>query len=187
MKVTEEKEYIFEMMRDISAERRKLTDIYYGLKERMDYLNSLEQQGIETLSLKGYADLHNETQKQIAVTNIKRETEHLIKEIENDNIIEESRPVVEIKKQVELIRDKTARKRRGSYSKISKDKQKTTVINILKDAGAPLKLQDIFDKAKLILDTDLSYASFQNNIMKELVDNNPKVNKPMKGFYQYTL
>ena len=118
MNIQDEKEYLYNMMKEITQERRKLTDIYFGLKERLDFLHIQEQKGLNELSLKGYADLHNQTQKEIAVTNIKRETEYLVGKIESSNIIEEKEKSIIPHKEIEEEKAKV-RRRKG---KISGDK-----------------------------------------------------------------
>ena len=73
MDINEEKAHVYGLMRDIAAERRMLTDTYYALQERLHKLNELEEIGLPTLKLKGYADLFNETNKRLAASNVARE------------------------------------------------------------------------------------------------------------------
>src|SRR6185312_8332177 len=133
MNIQDEKEYLYNMMKEITQERRKLTDIYFGLKERLDFLHIQEQKGLNELSLKGYADLHNQTQKEIAVTNIKRETEYLVGKIESSNIIEEKEKSIIPHKEIEEEKAKV-RRRKG---KISGDKIISTIATVLKEEGMP--------------------------------------------------
>jgi len=64
------------MMKDITEERRKLSDQYFSLKERLDDLIKLEQRGIEQLSTKGFFDLFNDRETNIQITNVNREVNH---------------------------------------------------------------------------------------------------------------
>lgn len=179
MNVQEEKSYIYGMMKDITQERRKLTDIYYGLKERLDFLNIMEQRGIEDLSLKGYADLHNQNQKEAVINNMKREVEHQIQKIENHHIIEESEKSVIPKD--EIVRQK----RKNRKGLVSKEKISGAVIEVLKDAGTPVKLSDLLDKVNDMLENNISKGNFQTNLLPRIMENNKKIEKPMRGFYQY--
>lgn len=77
MDINKEKEYIYMMLQNIHEERRRLTEMAAGFKNRLDELNRLEMQGIEELSVKGWVDLHNQAKKEVAATNISRETAFL--------------------------------------------------------------------------------------------------------------
>ena len=181
MNIQEEKLFIYSMMKETTEERRKLTDIYYGLKERLDFLNNLEQRGIEDLSLKGYADLHNQTYKEAVINNIKRESEHQIQKIENHHIIEESEKSVIPKEEVAEAVHKENKKRRGIFSA---DKLQSTTITVLRDAGVPLKLEELLNRVSIVLDSKINKSTFQNNVITKLLEKN-KVDRPMRGFYQY--
>lgn len=107
MNISEEKEHIYAMMRDISDERRKLTDIYYGLKERMDHLNKIESRGIEDLSVLGYVDLYNrhmKKEKEQSFQNIQRDSQSAIQEVRfADNYQRESQPINQPIERVEQV------------------------------------------------------------------------------------
>ncbi|PGK51159.1 hypothetical protein CN918_25560 [Priestia megaterium] len=77
MDINKEKEYIYMMLQSIHEERRRLTEMASGFKNRLDELNRLEMQGIEELSVKGWVDLHNQAKKEVAATNVARETAFL--------------------------------------------------------------------------------------------------------------
>lgn len=88
MNIAEEKNYCYSMMKDITDERRRLSEMYMSLKTRVDELNRLEEKGVEELSTKGFFDMFNDRETHIQITNINRETESAIKtrhvEIEKD-------------------------------------------------------------------------------------------------------
>jgi phosphosulfolactate synthase (CoM biosynthesis protein A) len=180
MNILEEKQYIYEMMKDITSERRKLVEIYWDLKKRLDFLNSLEERGLEELSLEGYIDLHNKINKEIAVENIKRESSYIIEEIEKPK-----KEKNEVEKATELQKDYSARKRKGKTSYINRDKVISTLTSILKEEGAPIKVKELYNKVNAVIDGDLKYANFQNNIVPKAMEKNKKIERITKGFYQY--
>jgi hypothetical protein len=180
MNIDEEKIYIYKMLRDITKERRQLVEMYFDLKKRLDFLNLMEERGVEELNITGYVNLYNQTQKEIAVTNIKRETEHIIEKIEN-NIEEIETPIIPKEEIQRVIEHENKGKR------LSKEKVQSTVISILKDAGAPLKLSEIIKRTNFVLSSNLKSGYFSNIIIPDLLKNSNKVEKPATGFYQYRL
>lgn len=78
MNIADEKVFLYGMMKDITEERRKLTDQYFSLKERVDALNKLEEKGIGELSTKGFIDLFNDTETQQKIANMHREVQHAV-------------------------------------------------------------------------------------------------------------
>lgn len=181
MNIQEEKLFIYSMMKDITEERRKLTDIYYGLKERLDFLHNTEQNGLEDLTIQGYVDLYTQNQKEAIINNLKREVDHQIEKIENHHIIEESEKSIIPKEETETQKS-NLRKRSGH---LSHEKIAGAIIKALKDSGHPIKVSDLLDKVNNILEYSISKANFQNNILPRCIKNNKKIERPMKGFYQY--
>lgn len=187
MNITEEKAFIYEMMKDITKERRLLFDAYFDLKKRIDFLNSLEEKGIEELSIEGYLDLHRKSQKETIINNIKRETDHQIQKIEKEYIIEESRKNEENQEKSIIptpIISEAVHQERKKRGNLSKEKVATTTISVLKDAGVPLKLSELINRVGVILDAKISKSSFQNTTLPELMEKD-KLDRPMRGFYQY--
>jgi hypothetical protein len=80
MNIGEEKTFIYGMMKDITEERRKLSDQYFSLKLRLDDLIKLEEKGIEKLSTTGFIDLFNDRETHIQITNVNREVKHAVEE-----------------------------------------------------------------------------------------------------------
>lgn len=78
MNIGEEKTFLYGMMKDITEERRRLTETYFSLKERIDTLHKLEEKGLSDLSTKGYIDLFNDRETQTRVMNLNREMQHAI-------------------------------------------------------------------------------------------------------------
>ena len=180
--ITEEKRYLYEMMKEITKERRSLTEQYYGLKERLDDLNKLEQRGIEDLSIKGYVDLYNKTNAEIMTANLKREAEHQIKKIENDNNIEESRLQVKIKEEIQK-EDNKKPTRKGKYN--SREKYFSAILEVLKESGIPLSTDEMLSKVNKLLDDNINKAYFQNNLLPTAMKKSDKIDRPTRGYYQY--
>jgi len=84
LNISEEKKYIYDMMRTVVDERRTLTDIYFSLKERLNDLDELERKGLSDLSIKGYVDLQNERNQTLMLENTQRELAHLKQKLEKN-------------------------------------------------------------------------------------------------------
>ena len=99
MNLQEEKLYIYKIMQQIIKERRilteqslviaeerkKLTEMYFSLKQRFESLEELEMRGLENLSVKSFVDMKNDQDKTLALENLQREMDQLKKKIENTN------------------------------------------------------------------------------------------------------
>ena len=88
MNVSEEKNYLYGMMKDITDERRRLSEMYMSLKTRLDQLNTLEEKGVTELSTKGFFDYFNNSDTTIQITNVQREAQATInRELEKEKDI----------------------------------------------------------------------------------------------------
>jgi hypothetical protein len=154
--------------------------MYYGLKKQLDYLNDMERRGLEDLSITGYVDLYNQTMREVAVTNLKRETEHQIEKIEKSHIIEEKEESVIPK---EIVQESVAKENKIKRTRLTKDKIKSTTLMVLKDAGIPLKMSELMKRTSFVLNEKLSPSTFQSHTMPELM-NEGKIEKVTRGFYQ---
>ncbi|PGO60736.1 hypothetical protein [Priestia megaterium] len=81
MNITQEKEYLYGMMKDMIEEKRQMTDMIHGVKKRLDHLHNLELRGIEELSTEGYIDLYNRYSRTTATNNIERETNFMLEKM----------------------------------------------------------------------------------------------------------
>ena len=210
LNISEEKQFIYDMMRDVSKERRQLTDIYYGLKQRLDDLHKLELRGLEDLSIKGYVDLHRDSSRKQSVENIKRESENIINKInkeseqleENDDnqskipqyeISEQrfrdskstsSKPVrkAEIK-----VKEQVKDNNRG-YNMERSRKIRKLIPQIIKDEGIPLDARRVWDKLLERDDIDvedIGIKNFRSNHFFRVTRDNENLVRVSKGFYQY--
>jgi hypothetical protein len=210
MNISEEKQFIYDMMRDVSKERRQLTDIYFGLKQRLDDLNKLEMRGLEDLSIKGYADLFNDHNRRTSVDNIRRETEHLVNNINREAEVfsnpqpSQSIPQHEISEQ--RYRDsstsittkpskpknvkrsgKTKVNQHNPQNKIRMKKIRKLVPEILKEEGIPMDARSVWEKlqTKDIDLGDLDINTFRGNNFYRVTRENENIEKVSTGFYQY--
>ena len=203
MKICEEKEHIYRLMRDIVEERRILSEQYFSLKERLDELNKLESKGIEDLSVNGYVDLFNKMSKQTEINNIEREAEHAIGQIKmvldhkkKEMNKEEERSIIP---QNELLRAKEIDSRNkikvhkeenvediGRVKKrISTKMYRDEIVNILQETGRPMKANEIRQKLEDKLNVEISAQSFGTNIMYRVKKFDNKIESASFGYYQY--
>lgn len=181
MNISDEKEHIYSLMREVSGERRKLTDIYYGLKERLDDLHKLEQQGLSNLDLKGYVDLHNNLAKHTAISNIEREAKKQVDIIEDSHGPKEEGP----KFQKEIAEERNRRKPNPRSAKMGLDQMTLTIASILKEKNEPMSLENIHTEVEDRLDVEIGMKNFRNNIMYRVNKYSDKVERSSHGFYQY--
>lgn len=188
--INEEKAYIYTMMKEITEERRRLTDIYYSLKKRLDTLYQLEQRGLENLSIKGYVDLcneYNQRQNEIAISNIKRETKHIISELKNakfnNSEDEKEEQNTEAIPKHEIEKEKDKEPKRKSYLNV--DKVIDCIVSVLKEAGTPMATKALHQKVCEQLGRDIKSHNFRANIMPKAMQRNDKIQRVTRGYYQY--
>lgn len=184
MNIGEEKEHIYSIMREITAERRELTEIYYNLKKRLDELTRLEERGLDTLSLKGYADLHNKMSRETSIANIKRESNKAVKIIEEESRVDEDvhSNRENLKKQIQKDKSESKPKRVS----ISFERMVSMVTNVLKEHGAPMKLDDLYNVINEKTNGAVGKKNFSNNIMYRMVNSSDnKIERAGRGYYQY--
>lgn len=203
MKICEEKEHIYRLMRDIVEERRILSEQYFSLKERLDELNKLESKGIEDLSINGYVDLFNKMSKQTEINNIEREAEHAISQInmvldhkKKEMNKEENRSIIpheEILRSKEIDnRNKIKVHKEENVEDISKKKKRIStqvyrdeIVGILKETGRPMKANEIRQKLEDKLNVEISATSFGTNIMYRVKKFDTNIESASFGYYQY--
>lgn len=179
MDINQEKKYIYSIMKEVTEERRSLTEIYYRLKERLDKLHELEQRGLTNLDLKGYVDLHNELSKKNIVDNIKRESNKIVKDIEkeynnsddtNDKVV---KPI-----------DVTA-SRKPSFELL-----KSMITNVLRESNTEMNLDEILEcvNNKLKGEYHLTRKNLSSNILYRIFkDNDRKIQRVGHGIYKYEI
>lgn len=192
MNVGQEKEHIYSIMRDITAERRRLTDMYFEMKKRLDSLYELEEKGLYDLDIKGYVDLRNELNREASLRNVARESENAINKINEDF---DSRSSEEDEEKKSIIK-KSINKERSLY-KDSQDKpdvtsyesMKSLVRTILMENGSPMSLDELLEAMnKRIEDGAITKKNLSSNILYRIFkDNDEKIKRVSRGYYQYKL
>jgi hypothetical protein len=86
MNINEEKMYCYQMMKDITDERRRLSEMYMSLKNRVDELTRMEEKGVNELATKGFFEFFNDRETTIHITNVNRETQATVKKFEEKEI-----------------------------------------------------------------------------------------------------
>ena len=196
MIISDEKKHLYSLMDDITKERRKLTEIYYGLKDRLDELNKLETKGLNELSLDGYIDLHNQRNREAMVNNISREYKSVVDKIkkEGEEVEEREETIPRHEIAESIARDNrnkvyskvnNSKKKPNKNDNVSYDKVSKIIISILKEYGRPVSINDIHIKLNELSDKEVSIKNLRNNIIFRLSKENPRVERPMRGFYQY--
>lgn len=186
MNTAEEKVYLYEMMKNITEERRELTKIYYELKSRLDHLIMLETRGLENTAIKGVVDLHNQRDLNRMKTNIEREAVHAIRkieeEIENKTVSLEENMVTEEK--IEEEKEKDAKKNKRGRG-LSVDKAAGVIAHVLKEQGTPIKTKDLFELVNAQLEVPIAKKNFSNNVLPRSAKINKRINNVSRGFWQY--
>lgn len=171
MNISEEKTHIYGLMKDITEERKRLTDMYYSLKERLDELNSLETRGLDELDVKGYVDLYNENQIVKKSENVRRELEQLTK----------------AKKEPSKAKKEHDQKNKPSSvpNYTSRETVTSAVLEILKEEGIPVKIDLLRQKVNEKLHHNFKASYFNYVLIKRIVEDCEKLNIPNTGFIQY--
>lgn len=199
MNISEEKKHIYQMMDEITKERRELTGMYFGLKQRLDNLHELEQRGLEDLDIKGYADMRNEVENHKVQQNLIREMENLVSRVEKIDIdkLEQPRPQIdEFEISEQRYRDNVKSNADKKPAKKKEDKLTTHQITkeirhlipkIMKDYGKPMKSGEVYDI--LISDynfseDDIDIKNFRSNQFYRTIKERDDIEKVDKGMYQ---
>lgn len=186
--IQKEKEYIYSIMREVSKERRELTKIYFGLKERLDDLMKLERLGIENISATGYVNLRNNIDKETMIENIKRETSQAIQNIENENYGLTNSEAMRKENIASKIKEEIQAEKNSSKVKVKKLSTEAItgiVSNILKEFGTPMELSKIHKELNDRIDYNITMKNFSNNIIYRVMKNTNRVERVSRGFYQY--
>lgn len=186
MNISEEKTYLYEMMRNVTEERRELTKIYYELKSRLDDLIMLETRGLEETPIKGIVDLHNARDVQRVASNLRRETENTIGRIEREAEIKGTplEKTVIPKVEIDIEKEKEAKKTRKN-SGLTIDKAAGIIAHTLKEYGAPIKAKELYELVNAQLEVPITRSNFSNNVLPRSSKVNKRINNVSRGFWQY--
>jgi len=206
MNISEEKKYIYDMMRTVVDERRTLTDIYFSLKERLNDLDELERKGLSDLSIKGYVDLQNERNQTLMLENTQRELAHLKQKLENEQskpkeeTVSSPIPSFAIAEQKYRDNNKVVKntKKRTQQKKEKKPKRPKGTTKLVHDrifkelkersdsAFNASEMYDILLREQFFRDLEFEMADFRINMFFRVVTKNSDVIKKVStGRYQY--
>lgn len=162
--IRKEKEYIYRLMNDITDERRKLTDMYFSLRERLNELNKLEERGLTRLSVEGCVELHNNMYHQ--------ESNSLPTE-------KEERVLKSTKEYVEENINKKSMKEKPSLEAIE-----SVISSILIRNGKPMRAKDIYNEMLSETNYYITKGNFTSNVLYRIVSKgSSKVKRYKHGYY----
>lgn len=180
MNISEEKTYLYSMMQEITQERRKLTDIYFSLKERVDELNSIESKGLSELNIEGYVDAFNKNNLQVVKNNLRRETERIIEDME-----QRPQPAQESLAPKEDIAIAKDREPQAKVKEIPLEKVSGIIAHALKERGTPMSIADLYECVSEQTGGLVKKSNFRNNILPRTLKTNKNINRATRGYYQY--
>ncbi|MGV4321333.1 hypothetical protein [Bacillus mojavensis] len=178
MEISKEKEHIYTLMRDITEERRKLTEMYYDLKMRLDELNKLEKKELlSDIPLEGYVQLFNDQRRIEEVAGKKVVPDK--KEVERK--VEEPKSVIP-KKDIEKAKDEENVKRNTN---LNVDKVIGTISHVLKESSVMISTRDLHEKVQKTLGVSIGFHNFRNNILPKARRKNSRIVQSVRGHYEY--
>lgn len=193
MRIGEEKRFLYSMMQNITEERNRLAQSYVELLQRLKELNELEklEQNFynfeiippidrdmvaepipnDSKTLEDYIQIHNRWLDEAYSENLS------YKKTADEFKQEEKIPKVEIEKE----KDKLP-KRSGQ---LNMDKVYGLITYMLKEKGSPMSVKDIHKGLNERLDVEVKMSNLRNNILPRACKNNPKIQRAVRGYYQY--
>lgn len=180
MNIGEEKEVLYAMMKEITQERRKLTDIYFSLKQRVDKLNEIETIGLSELNTKDYVEAFNKNNLQTIRDNLERETKRIV-----ENLEQHSSPVQESLIPKEVIAESKERDARITSGSLPLEKVGGIIARVLKENGVPMSVSNLYEVVNKRADGRIKINNFRNNILPRIIRTNKNIERATRGFYQY--
>lgn len=197
MAVFTERQAIQQRMAEIREERRELSNEYYTLMDRLRELDNVEKEAIDTESVVGNLTEAVKTLRSlipfIPADALIKQVAEMVKE--NDITIEvdkeEQKPQVApehvIKHQQHVDAEKhITTKKTGRLSSSQVREIEQIIIDILKESGIPMKLLDIRNEVTKRIGYEMHEGTFHAKV-NNLMIKNPRVTKPMRGYYQYQM
>lgn len=183
MNKVDEKLKIYSMMDMITEERSKLTDMYLGLLKRLEVLDESERQETKEVKIEDDDFLIQEPHEPVD----ERTLEEIIDEHNrnyNEVLDEPVEPVVtHIIPKLEIERELDKLPRR----KHTMDLQRASMLitTVLKEKGVPTSANELFELVSEKAQVQIGVKNFRNNILPRVVKSNNRVERAMRGFYQY--
>lgn len=188
MNISEEKRFLYTMMTDTMAERRKLTEIYYDLKKRLDELNSFERMGLDEIPIKEYIEGLNRRNTSNAVENIRKVAEHSIQRVEKEAEEKINPPEVPLipKAEIELEKEKISKNKPSrTTGTVSVDKAAGMIAHVLKEHGIPMTVANLYEAVNAMSDIPITRNNFRNNMLPRSMKVNRNIDNISRGYYQY--
>jgi hypothetical protein len=196
MAVFTERQAIQQRMTEIREERRELGNEYYRL---MDRLRELDTQEKEAVDIDGVVGSLTEAIKTLQSLVPHIPADALIKQVAqmvNEGgvgIIEETEeqkpqvaPAHVISHQQQRDAEKHLTEKPRRVGKLKSDDLNQMIIDVMKDKGVPMKLADIQTAVEEKVGYEINGGTFHNR-MNNIMISNSKVEKPMRGYYQYKM
>jgi len=176
----DEKLRIYSMMDKITEERSKLTDMYLGLLNRLEVLDESERQEVKEeikveddfLIQESIELVHDKTLDEII-----DEHNQKYNEVLEEPVVAHRVPKIEIEREL----DKLPKR------KHTMDLQRASMLvsSVLKEKGIPTSTNELFELVLEKSEVKINEKNFRNNILPRVVKGNNRVERAMRGFYQY--
>lgn len=180
MDISGEKQFIYEIMRDITAERRRLTDTYYKLQARLHTLYTYEERGLTDLNLSGYVDLHRRTNELLdrsAVQEARQDVEACGVHSEPDRVpFAELDRVKQLDRQHAIKGDADAhRPRKRRRSTMSSNETTAIILALMQDYGSALTSKELYRLFVAKTGEDMAERSFRSNTLRRAIDQSKRI------------
>jgi hypothetical protein len=195
MAVFTERQAIQQRMVDIREERRELGNEYYRLMDRLRDLDSFEKEAIDSEAVVGSLTEAIKTLERliphIPATALIRQVAEVMKEndVEIEIDKEQEKPqvapshVITAQQARDAEKIVTTKKRIG---RVNREDILPVVKTILLEHGAPMKLEQLQQKASDAMDYDFKKVTFQG-ALSNLMIKDSRLTRPVRGYYQYQM
>lgn len=181
MNISEEKRYVYEMMKDITNERRLLSEMYMELKKRLSELNSLEERGFTDLDVEGFLDYSKNKSSDLLKNNMQRELTR-IEEVRGRSVTHVEEKLVPVEaKDVQSLKDYDDRTNKKDQ-RVDNIKVIDFIASYMRRTNKKMKSADMYKLVLKELEIDLKPATL-GNIIHRIKDRHPDVVRIKFGVY----
>ena len=175
------------MMDKITEERSKLTDMYLGLLKRLEILDESERQEVKKVE-EVKVEVEDDFLMQEPTMPVAEQTlSEIIDEHNRKYNVHVEEPIEPMethkipKLEIERELDKLPKR------KHTMDLQRASMLvsSVLKEKGVPTSANELFELVSEKADVKIGVKNFRNNILPRVVKSNNRVERAMRGFYQY--
>lgn len=196
MAVFTERQAIQQRMAEIREERRELGNEYYRLMDRLRDLDTQEKEAIDSEAVVGSLAEAVKTLRDlipfIPADALIKQVAQLVKENEIEITVEEEEqkpqvaPAHVISHQQQMDAEKHLTEKPRRVGRVKSDDLNRMIVDVLKDRGVPMKLEDIRQAVEEQVGYEFNGGTFHNRL-NNLMISNSRVEKPMRGYYQYKM